>query len=552
MGEEVAEHVAAELGYKCISRRVLLEAAEEFSVPELLLERALHDAPSRLDRVTHSKDRFVAIIRQAFLEQIQQDNVVYHGLAGQFFVEGVSHVLKVRIFTDLEERIRREMERDGVSRERARQIIAKDDKDRHDWSLAMYGIDSSDARLYDLVLHLLKIRVSDAVSIICKTVDRPYFETTAESQKVLDNLVLGAQAKSAIVEKWPTADVSSLDGNVLVHIDQAFPSDSGVTEQVTSRIKPIRGVKSTKVIFYSHKQEVKSNRGLSVVLLDEKQSSAPRRDTRILVPMANPQTQDALVAVARALLRQEGGEIVALSVVTAPEQADVHSVLAKSKKPIELLDHASEISRPAEVGLRQVVHVSPNLGKGISQAAQEEGCSLVVMGYSGEDKGEHSLAAELLNEASTDLIFVKLKGKFPPRRIAVSLGGTVNQNLKVRLAGMLADEFDGDLTFLSVLPVDYSYKQRSECDQIVTDAVRQHTARAIYRTELIVAEDVVESLVAQSKEFDLLIMGTTKVGIFERDKVGSVAAQVVEKAECSVAVVRVISPVKKTLKHLRV
>jgi len=107
-GKEVAEKVARELGYQCISREILLEASEEFNIPEVKLIRALHDAPSILDRFTHGKERYVAFIRQAFLEQVQADNVVYHGLAGHFFVEGVRHVLKVRVFADFEERVAQE------------------------------------------------------------------------------------------------------------------------------------------------------------------------------------------------------------------------------------------------------------------------------------------------------------------------------------------------------------------------------------------------------------------------------------------------------------
>ena len=49
-GKEVAEKVAQELGYECISRDVLIEASEDFHVPEIKLLRAIRDAPSLLDR----------------------------------------------------------------------------------------------------------------------------------------------------------------------------------------------------------------------------------------------------------------------------------------------------------------------------------------------------------------------------------------------------------------------------------------------------------------------------------------------------------------------
>ena len=54
-GKEVAEKVAAALGYECISRDILLEASDQFNIPEIKLVRAIHDAPSILERFTYGK-----------------------------------------------------------------------------------------------------------------------------------------------------------------------------------------------------------------------------------------------------------------------------------------------------------------------------------------------------------------------------------------------------------------------------------------------------------------------------------------------------------------
>ena len=126
-GSEIADKVAKRMGYECVSRDVLLEASDHFNIPEMKLVRALHDAPSVLDRFTHGKERYIAYIQEAFLEHVQKNNIVYHGLAGHFFLEGVSHALKVRVIADIEDRIRLEMEREQISAEQARHILLKDD-----------------------------------------------------------------------------------------------------------------------------------------------------------------------------------------------------------------------------------------------------------------------------------------------------------------------------------------------------------------------------------------------------------------------------------------
>ena len=108
-GKEVAEKVAAKLGYECISRDILLEASEQFNIPEIKLVRAIHDAPSILERFTYGKERYVAYLKAALMKHVQKDNVVYHGLAGHYLLQDVPHVLKVRIVADLEDRIAEEM-----------------------------------------------------------------------------------------------------------------------------------------------------------------------------------------------------------------------------------------------------------------------------------------------------------------------------------------------------------------------------------------------------------------------------------------------------------
>jgi cytidylate kinase len=255
-GHEIATKVAAQLGYSCCSRDLLLDASAEFNIPELRLHRELHDAPSILNHLTHGKERYIAFIRQAFLEHVQGDNVVYHGLAGHFFVEGVSHVLKVRIFADFEERIELEMQRDNISRKDAVRLLKKDDLERKKWSLAFYGIDTSDLRLYDLVLYLLKIRTDDAVDIICRTAELPQFRATTESQKVLDNLVLASQVKSELVRRWPSAQVFSDDGNVTVrmekgdilgHLESALDLEAKLQEQISQLLAAVPGVKNVQV-----------------------------------------------------------------------------------------------------------------------------------------------------------------------------------------------------------------------------------------------------------------------------------------------------------------
>ena len=134
-GKEVAEGVAAKLGFACVSRDVLLEASDRFNIPEVKLVRAIHDAPSVLDRFRHGKVSYISYIQSALLERVKEGNIVYHGLAGHILLRGIPNVLKVRILAALETRIAAEMERERISdREEARSLIQLEDEERRKWT----------------------------------------------------------------------------------------------------------------------------------------------------------------------------------------------------------------------------------------------------------------------------------------------------------------------------------------------------------------------------------------------------------------------------------
>jgi hypothetical protein len=234
-GKEVAERVSQLLNYRCISREIILRASEQFNVPEVKLIRGIHDAPSILDRFTYGKERYVAYFRSSLLTRMQRDNVVYHGLAGHFFLQRVPHVLKVRILSDLEDRVEEEMRRENISAEKARFIIKKDDEERRRWSLHLYGVDTWDPGLYDLVLHIKPLSVKDAANIIVYTVKLPCFKTTPESQKILNELALAALVQAELVDEFPNLPVSAKEETIFVGVKPSLCEN----EQMLNKIETI-------------------------------------------------------------------------------------------------------------------------------------------------------------------------------------------------------------------------------------------------------------------------------------------------------------------------
>lgn len=244
-GKEVAEKVAQKLGYQCYGREVILGASKEFNIPEIKLVKAVHDAPSVLERFSNGKQMFITYFQSALLKYLARDNVVYHGLAGHFYVKDIRHVLKVRIVAKMMDRIKIVMDRGNISYENALERIKKDDVARRKWSQNLYGIDTTDPILYDLVICVSKMTVDDAVDVICHTAGLETFKTTLESQKTMEDLVLASEVRTTLLKLSPDIEVFVRNGVVTVDATaRAFeaPDLAMEMERIVGAIPGVKGV----------------------------------------------------------------------------------------------------------------------------------------------------------------------------------------------------------------------------------------------------------------------------------------------------------------------
>jgi hypothetical protein len=148
---------------------------------------------------------------------VRDDNIVYHGLAGHLLLKGIPHVLKVRVIADLADRIRAEMERERISEGEARSLLLKDDEERRQWTRTLYGSDPWDSSLYDLVVHIHKLTIEDAVDIICETVVRSPFKSTKQVQRKMEDYGMACSMKAALSHTFDNVGVKSEYGNILVY-----------------------------------------------------------------------------------------------------------------------------------------------------------------------------------------------------------------------------------------------------------------------------------------------------------------------------------------------
>jgi len=247
-GKSIADKLAKKLGYSCLSRDSIIENLEEFHLPEIKLLRGINDAFSVLDRFPHGKKRFIATIKSEILQHFLSDNVVYHGLVGHHFVRNISHVLKVRIIADTENRVADEMARENISEEKARYILKKDDDERRKWGMFLHGIDIIDPEAYNIILRIGHLSEDEAVDIIVNAATLPAFQETEESKLDLINSAMAALVSRKLFD-FPNSVVASDNGLVKISLKAPESQQPIIQDRINQLLADIEELKEFTIQF---------------------------------------------------------------------------------------------------------------------------------------------------------------------------------------------------------------------------------------------------------------------------------------------------------------
>lgn len=204
-GKELAECIASQLGYECISREVIVEASERYGVSAEALASSLEKAPTFLQRLSRDRDRYLAIIRAVLCEYALSGNLVYHGHAGHFLLAGPTHVLRIRVIADMPYRINAAMQRLGLTHEKAIEYVNRVDRERARWAEFLYGVEWQNPKHYDAVFNLEHISIPSACKLVCHMIELDDFRCTKESQQTLANLSLSSRVRAALLSDDRTA-----------------------------------------------------------------------------------------------------------------------------------------------------------------------------------------------------------------------------------------------------------------------------------------------------------------------------------------------------------
>jgi amino acid transporter/nucleotide-binding universal stress UspA family protein len=276
-------------------------------------------------------------------------------------------------------------------------------------------------------------------------------------------------------------------------------------------------------------------RDASSTALDPELVTLRGRAPLVLVPIANPQNAEAMVALANSLVPAEVGRVLMLTVVVAPDDwrpdEDPQPVERAQAVLRELLRASVAVGIHAEA----LTTVAAEPMNEIARVARLHRCQSLLLGLSEiSEKSAGAPLERLLGEIDADIAVLRASKDWrlsDAKRILVPVAGRGgHEHLLARLLGSLLRTGDREVTFLQVLPVSVPPEEARRVKKILQSLAHDEVGER-GAVEVIQSDDAISAVAERAADCDLMILGIQRLG--RRNKLfGGFTRQLAARTSC--------------------
>lgn len=263
---------------------------------------------------------------------------------------------------------------------------------------------------------------------------------------------------------------------------------------------------------------------------------------QVLVPVANPATAGTLLRLAGVLARQEGGEVVALQVVTVPDQVPLEEGRHRAAVGRVLLERAMAQAKEEGFGIKTMTRVAHSVAEGILNTAREEDVDMIVLGWGGYTRSAGAsmgpIIDSVIGDAPCAVTVVKGEQWEEAGKILLPTAGGPHAPIAARLAMVLSEAFDSQVTAMYVQLGRATDHQMEENKRRIAQTLEGLTFKRPPEQKVVVADSVIDGVVREADNHDLVLLGASEQGLFDQFVFGSTPQQIAARTPKTAVIVR--------------
>jgi amino acid transporter/nucleotide-binding universal stress UspA family protein len=267
----------------------------------------------------------------------------------------------------------------------------------------------------------------------------------------------------------------------------------------------------------------------------------PQSAFRVLVPIANPATVEPLLDLAYPIANAREGDVIATAVVKVPIQLPIHEGLKYVERQMPNIDGARSYAESNGYQLSTDVRVAHRVEEGILSAADQDRTDLVIMGWKGYTSTRERIFGEVLDRvvhrSNSDIAVVKIRGEGKFERILLPTAGGPHAEFAAEMIEPIVKATGAKVTACYVIPADADREQEEEAERWMSRTLR-HVDLGDVEFRAIRSDSVANGIINAAADYDLVVLGAAKTGLFSQLLFGEIPDRVGRYAASSVMLVK--------------
>jgi chloride channel protein, CIC family len=292
---------------------------------------------------------------------------------------------------------------------------------------------------------------------------------------------------------------------------------------------------------------------------------------RMLVPLANPHTANALLQFALAIARDRHYELECVQIILVSRNSSPAETLVNTTKSRRLLRQAEAEARKFNIPLHTQIRVAHDPASAILEIIKERHIDLVLMGWKGKTitpgRIFGSVADTLIRQASCEVVLIKfaqqanekiyfsLPTKRKPaaplpycllpntqlNRWLVPIAGGPNSQTAIQLLpSLLTLSLSPSVHFCQVVIPNKSLPNPQVLEKAIRYLVRQRHVKSPVTAAPLKANSVIEGIIEQvkSENFDVVVLGASREGLLQQTINGNIPVKIALGVDCTAILVR--------------
>ena len=260
---------------------------------------------------------------------------------------------------------------------------------------------------------------------------------------------------------------------------------------------------------------------------------------RVVVPIANPQTERYLIEMGALIAHHESGVVIPLSVTQAHVYMGNPALKARVQQSRKLLKNALEVAREFKVKSNPLVRIDDDVAQGISRAAREKNASLILMGLSHHNRLRDRLFGSVIDSvfwsAHCPVAVLKLvEEPIDIHKILVPIKSITPQAIRmIRFAQLFAEENQAIITLFHVANRQTSLEEVKSFEINLHNIVQQLKPQIDISIKSIRYDDAATAIISRASSYEMVILGAIRYQTAGGLAVGDTSDRLVRKLKCS-------------------